>query len=745
MHKFRPHYFEFTKLTPPTHPATTKSFNAIINRLSTEGAHHEVIATYAQMLRAYTLPDAYSFPSLLKACTSLNLFSHGLSVHQLTIISGLTSDPYISSSLLNFYAKFGYTQIAHQIFDSMPVKNVVPWTAIISCYSREGNIDMAFSMLNAMRNQEIQATSVTVLGVLSGVSLFAHVRCLHACAICCGFMGNLAVVNSLLNVYGRSNRVEDSRVLFELMDHRDVISWNSFISGYAQVGNLREILELLMRMRMEGIEPDKQTFGSVVSAISTHSNIELGRLIHGQILTSGFKCDSNIETSLIVMYLKCKKLTDAFLVFEKSTYKSDVILCTAMISGLVQNNSADKALNVFHFMLNLGVLPSTATIAAALSACAQLGCFNKGRSIHSFILRQHVVVDIAVNNALMTMYSKCGCLKQSLSIFRRMSERDVVSWNSIVAGHAQNGYLSKALFYFSEMRKTLRKPDSITFITLLQSCASTGALHPGKWVHNFVTKSSMSPSIVVDTALVDMYSKCGELDTAKKCFQRMPHKDLVSWSTIISGHGSHGEGEIALNMFSKFLQSGIKPNDAIFLSVLSTCNHNGLILPGLDLFESMVRDFGIKPKLEHTACVVDLLSRAGMVEEAYKFLNKMFKKPTVDVLGILLDACRIRGNKELGEIIAKDILLLKPVSAENYVQVAHSYAAMSQWEAVGQAWIRMRSLGLKKSPGWSSIEQNGNITTFFSDDSSHPRYEELVFVLKCLGKEMRDYENWKAS
>lgn len=724
------------KQLPPFQPTTTKSFNAIINQLSSQGAHHEVLLTYSSILNTNTPPDAFTFPSLLKACTSLELFSHGLSFHQLVIVNGYSSDSYIASSLINFYAKFRCVSSAQKVFDIMPDRNVVPWTAIIGCYSRLGDANMVFSVYNEMRRQGIRPSSVTLLSMLSGAPELNHVQCLHGCTVLYGFESDIALANSILNVYGKCGSIEDAKDLFKFMDHRDMISWNSLISGYAQIGDISEVLQLLDRMRIEGMEPDQQTFGSLVSVTATQSNLEWGKLVHGKVLKAGFYLDAHVETSLIAMYLKCGNIDNAFRIFEQTTDK-DVVLWTAMISGLVQNDCADEALTVFFEMLKSRVKPSTATIASALAACAQQDSYDLGTSIHGYILRQGMTLDIPAQNSLVNMYSKCSHLDQSCAVFDRMAKRDLVSWNAIVAGHAQNGHIFKALSLFNEMRTTLQRPDSITVVSLLQGCASTGALNQGKWIHNFVIRSCLRPCILVDTALVDMYSKCGDLDAAQKCFDGMAQHDLVSWSIIISGYGCHGKGETALRMYSEFLRTGIEPNHVIFLSVLSTCSHNGLVQHGLSIFQSMTEDFGIAPNLEHRACIVDLLSRAGRVEEAYNFYRRMFQEPTIDVLGILLDACRVNGNDELGDVIARDILMLRPANAGNYVQLAHSYASMNRWDGVGEVWTQMRSLGLKKLPGWSFIELHGAITTFFSDHNSHPQSEDMVSVLKTLSWEMR--------
>ncbi|KAK4857564.1 hypothetical protein QYF36_002770 [Acer negundo] len=714
-----------------------KSFNSLTNRFSSQNSNSQVLLTYSSMFMTNaTSPDTHIFTTVLKSFTSLNHFSLGISLHQHIIVNGLCSDPYISSSLINFYAKLGHTKYARQVFDLMPERDVVPWTAIIGCYSRAGDVNMSFNMFNEMRFNGVEPSVVTLLGMMCGVLELKRVQCLHCCVILYGFAIDVALVNSMINVYGKCGSVKDARELFESMDKWDLISWNSLISGYAQVGNVREILQLLYRMRIEGVEPDQQTFGCLVSANAMESDLQLAKLVHGQIVISGFNLDVHVLTSVVLMYLKCGNADVAFQIFKRIQDK-DVVLWTVMISGLVQNDCADKALFVFCEMLKSRVEPSAATITSVLAACAQLGSFDLGTSIHGYIIRQGMTLDIPAQNSLVTMYAKCGRLEQSCAVFDRMGERDLVSWNAIITGYAQNGHLSKALFLFNERIMTLQRPNSVSVISLLQACASTGALHQGKWIHNFVIRNCLRPCILVDTALVDMYCKCGDLHAAQKCFDGMSQRDLVSWSTIISGYGSHGKGEIALRMYLEFLDTGFEPNHVIFLAVLSACSHNGLVHQGLSIFQSMTRDFGIEPKLEHRACVIDILCRARRVDEAYDFYKRNFSEPSVDVLGILLDACRASDNTELGDIIAKGVLVLRPENAGNYVQLTHCYASLDKWNSVGEAWKLMRSLGLRKVPGWSFIELHGVITTFFMDHSSHPQFEEIVFMLKTLTGEMR--------
>lgn len=613
----------------------------------------------------------------------------------------------------------------------MPLRNIVPWTAIIGCYSRAGDMGNAFFLYNAMQYEGVQPSSITILTMLSGVTVSAHLDILHSCIIKRCYTWDIALMNCMLSVYAKCRRVEDAEELFELLDEKDAVSWNSLINAHSMFGNLNGVSKLFNRMRYENAEPDEHTFGALVSAAVSDGSVEVGKIMHGQVMTSGFGMNKHVQTSLVVMYSRCGQLDAATQIF-KSAGDKDAVSWTAMISGLVQNDSADKALQVFRQMLILNVIPSTATMACSLASCGQLGSVKLGTSIHCYILRQRMVVDILIQNSLVSMYAKCGHLEQSFAVFCLMEERDKVSWNAVVAGYAQSGYLTTGLYLFNEMRLVHEQPDSVTILSLLQSCASLGAYHQGKWIHNFVLRSSLGLCIRTGTALVDMYAKCGDLDSARKCFECMPQHDTISWSTIISAYGTHGKGETALDMYFKFLKNKLAPNDVVFLSVLYACSHNGLVDHGMSLFESMKNEHNVKPKLEHCACIVDLLCRAGRIQDSYNFYRKMFPEPVSDVLGIILDSCRRNGETELGAIVAQEISELEPVDAGKYVQLAHSFASIAKWDGVGESWVQMRSLGLRKVPGWSSIEMQGTTTPFFNHHSSHPQYANIVSLLRKL-------------
>ncbi|KAL4185560.1 hypothetical protein AMTRI_Chr10g6590 [Amborella trichopoda] len=676
-------------------------------------------------------------PSLLKSCATHGFLLSGHIVHTHLVKTNLLSRPHIATALLSLYAKCSSTPCkAHQLFDEMRERCVVSWTALLSAHKPSESLPL-FKQMCLSDSSPNAITMVTLLSSLAHHH-FTLLECIHSFIIRSGFCSDLPVSNSLINIYSRCGDFVASRRVFDEMHERDLVSWNSIISGYSQNGDVVKVAEFLVSMRIRGMCPDLSTLGSLASAIGDMGRLDWGRSVHAQVLTCGFESDILVETALMDMYLRCGAIGFASSLFERMTER-DLVAWNSMISGLVHNSLPIEALRVFYQMLkSWASFPSSATFASVLAACAQMGAINQGKAIHGYITRRGLYVDVAAENSLVTMYAKCGLLQQSRQVFNRISERNLVSWNAIVVGYAQNGLLEEAFTLFSQMTLVPVRPDSITIAALLQACASLGALDHGKWVHNYVIRNPFCSCISVGTALIDMYSKCGSITTARKCFEAMPQHDVISWTVMISGYGSHGKGPIALELYSDMLRTGTKPNHVTFLSVLCACSHAGLVKEGFELIRSMVVDFGIEPEIEHYASIIDLLSRAGRVEEAYGFLKSMKSEPTIEVLGILLGACRNNGRTELAEVITDEILRLRPQAAEAYVQLAHGHAALSQWDGMAETLVKMRAMGLKKVPGWSFVQLNGTINTFFAYHTSHPQFHEIMVALKLLDFQMRE-------
>eukprot|EP01018_Ginkgo_biloba_P029369 Gb_08125 [translate_table: standard] len=276
-------------------------------------------------------------------------------------------------------------------------------------------------------------------------------------------------------------------------------------------------------------------------------------------------------------------------------------------------------------------------------------------------------------------------------------------------------------------------------VSVLQACAKLRSLQQGRWVHDYIVRSGIESNVFVGNSLVAMYAKCGSIELACQVFDNMLMNDGTShaqkkcgiWNAIIVGYGMHGYGKVALALFSQMTQTGLKPNDITFISVLSACSHASLMDEGWKYFKCMSEDYCVTPKVEHYSCMVDLLGRAGHLDEAEEFIQKMPVEPSAGVWA-LLGACRIHHNIELGERAAECLFVLDPEYDGLYVLLSNIYAASGRWDAVDKVRTMMKDRGLKKTPGCSLIEVNSKVHAFHVGDRLHPQCEKIYAILESL-------------
>ena len=320
--------------------------------------------------------------------------------------------------------------------------------------------------------------------------------------------------------------------------------------------------------------------------------------------------------------------------------------------------------------------------------------------------------DVFVETALVDMYAKCGCIGTARYIFDKMSERNVVSWSAIIAGYTQNGEVNEALRLLHQMQLTGVKPNSTTMVSVLSACVLLGALQQGMFFHAYILTSGFGFDSSVVSALINMYAKCGDIVSARQIFDRMSDKNIVSWNAMIAGYGMHGYGQDALILFSQMQQRCMEPNAITFISVLSACSHAGLVDEGWHYFHCMTQDYCITPRAEHYRCMVDLLGRAGHLDEALHFISKMHLQPDTGIWGTLLGACSIHCNVHIGEHVADYLLELDPENIGHYVLLSNLYAAAGRWGDVVKVRTMIKVRGLKKTPGHSWIEINNKVHAF---------------------------------
>ncbi|KAF5189004.1 Pentatricopeptide repeat-containing protein [Thalictrum thalictroides] len=443
------------------------------------------------------------------------------------------------------------------------------------------------------------------------------------------------------------------------------------------------------------------------------------------------------------MYTEFNSMDNARYVFDQILDKT-IFVWNAIIRGFALAGNGEEALSLYYRMNQIGIPSDRFTYTFALKALVvsspSVSLIRKGKEIHGHILRHGFESYVHIVTTLIDMYARFGCVSYAGYVFVKMPERNVVSWSAIIACYAKNERPFEALQLFWEMMSETFDviPNSVTMVSVLQACAALSALGQGKLLHCYVLRKGFDSTLSVMNSLVNMYLKCGSLENGRQIFDQMVKKDIVSWNSIIAGHAINGYGKEAVVLFRDMIRSGISPNIITFVSVLGACSHAGLVDEGKQIFDSMALLHKVVPSVEHYACMVDLLGRAGRLEEAAKVVEGMRIEPGPTVWGSLLGACRIHCNVELAERASIRLFQLEPVNAGNFVLLADIYAAAKMWEEVSKVKKLLEARNLQKVPGCSWIEVKRKIYSFVSIDELNPQMEQLHALLVHLSSEMKE-------
>lgn len=526
------------------------------------------------------------------------------------------------------------------------------------------------------------------------------------------------------------------------------------------------------RMVTERVELDCRSFVFVLKACEQFCTVLKGESVHCGIWKMGFDSDLLVQNGLVHFYAERGCLNCARKLFEGS-FVRDVVSWTSMIDGYAMHNCSDEALELFNLMLLSDVEPNEVTMIAVLSACSLKGDLSKGKGIHDYMQKKNLNWSPNLQNAMLDMYVKCGSLVAAREIFDKMKTRDVFSWTSMVNGYAKFGELELARKFFDDMpeRNVISWTAMIagysqnnqpkeavklfldmveaglaaienTLVCVLSAIGQLGSLDFGQWIHHYyVNQKRIQLSLILANAFIDMYAKCGSLNAAATIFNEMVERDLISWNSMIAGYASHGHATEAIMHFEEMIRVGFMPDEVTFVAVLSACSHGGLVSEGREYFQRMKISFGIDPKVEHYACVIDLFGRIGLLEDAYELISKMPMEASVGAWGALLNACRMHGNVELGKLSAFKLLEMDPEDSGIYSLLANIWTLEGKWVDVRMIRSLMRERGVKKTPGRSLVEIDGEFHDFLVADGSHPQSEDIYRVLNeifCVSK-LEDY------
>ncbi|GAV86376.1 PPR domain-containing protein/PPR_2 domain-containing protein/DYW_deaminase domain-containing protein, partial [Cephalotus follicularis] len=415
-----------------------------------------------------------------------------------------------------------------------------------------------------------------------------------------------------------------------------------------------------------------------------------------------------------------------------------------MIRGHVKGMNYEEALFLYYEMIKTGVQPDNYTYTCLLKACARLQALQEAMQIHGHIFKLELEDDEFVQNSLISMYGKCGEIELSCALFKQKDIKSVASWSAVIAAHASLGMWNECLMFFGNMSSEgCWRPEESIFVSVLTACTHLGALDLGRCIHGSLMRSITELNVIVLTSLIDMYVKCGCLEKGFCLFKKMANKNQLSYSVMISGLAMHGHGHEAIKIFSKMLDNGLEPDDVVYVGVLSACGHAGLVDEGLLYFERIKSEYEIEPTIQHYGCMVDLLGRAGMLNEALELIKSMHIKPTDVIWRSLLSACKVHQNLELGEIAAKNLLQSNSSNPSDYLLLSNMYAGAQRWEDVARTRSKIATNGFKQTPGFSLVEVGRRVYKFVSQDMSHPQWEGIYETIHQMEWQLK-FEGYSA-
>ncbi|GKV31832.1 hypothetical protein SLEP1_g40494 [Rubroshorea leprosula] len=472
------------------------------------------------------------------------------------------------------------------------------------------------------------------------------------------------------------------------------------------------------------------------TALNPHTHLQYPLdSVHAQVTVSGLLHNLAVANKLLYVYAQHRALDDAYALFGMMEER-DAVSWSIMVGGFAKVGDYVYCLRTFRKLIRCGVKLDNYTLPIVLRACRDRMDPVMGRLVHGVVLKSGLCLDQCVLAALISLYAKCRVKNDARILFDEMPNRDLVTWTVMINAYAESGNAKESLALFDLMRDEGLVPDNVAMVTIVHACAKLGAMHKARLVHDYISRMGFKLDVILGTAMIDMYAKCGSVDYAREIFDRMWERNVISWSAMIAAYGYHGQGKKALDLFPMMLGSRILPNRITFLSLLYACSHAGLVDMGLELFNMMWDEYSVKPDVKHYTCMVDLLGRAGRLDEAMNLIENMTVKKDEGLWGAMLGACRIHKNIDLAEKIANSLLELQSQNAGHYVLLSNIYAKAGRWEDVAKIRDLITERELKKVPGWTCIEVENKIYQFGVGDKSHHLSKEIYRLLRSLRRKM---------
>ncbi|XP_050227787.1 putative pentatricopeptide repeat-containing protein At3g15130 [Mercurialis annua] len=560
----------------------------------------------------------------------------------------------------------------------------------------------------------------------------------HGVVIRKGFNFDLMVSNDLIDMYGKCGRVDTACVVFDRMLERNVVSWTALMCGLIQNGNEEKSLYLFSQMRLSGVKPNEFTFSLNLKACTILCRPDIGMQIHDICLKTGDDAVIVVANSVVDMYSKCGRINEAARMFNFMPVRN-LISWNSMIAGYSTAGFGEKAIVLFREMLENGQCPDEFTLTSTLKACSLVGAVREGSRIHAFLITNGFpyLTKTSIAGALIDQYIKSGKLSEAQRVFDKVEEKNVISCSALILGYAQEGNLAEAVDLFRQLTANDIEADGFVLSSMIGVFADFALVEQGKQMHAYSIKVPSGLDISVCNSIVDMYLKCGLIDEADRFFAEMSTRNVISWTVMITGYGKHGLGKEAISFFNKMQYDSIEPDDVTYLAILLACSHSGLVDEGREYFSKLRNDHRIRARVEHYACMVDLLGRAGRVKEAKDIINNMPINPNVGIWQTLLSACRVHGDLELGREVGEKLLRLDSDNPVNYVMLSNIYADAGYWNECERLRELVKTKRLRKEAGRSWVEIDKEVHFFYGGDDIHPLIEKIREILTEMETRMK--------
>ncbi|KGN50343.1 pentatricopeptide repeat-containing protein At1g26900, mitochondrial [Cucumis sativus] len=493
--------------------------------------------------------------------------------------------------------------------------------------------------------------------------------------------------------------------IFREIRNPNLFMFNTMLRGYSNSNDSKQAFVIFNDLRNQDFLPDRFSFITTLKACARELAIHVGKGIHGIVHKSGHGLFNDVNNILLHFYGACEQIKDAHKLFDEISQRNDLVSWNTLMDGYLRASQPIVVLDTFRQMCRRGLIANTGTLLSVASAVGDVGNTMDGRSLYGHCIKLGLGSNLRVVTCLIDMYGKFGDLDEAGTIFNEVAEKDVIVWNCLIDNYAKNGLIKKAVASLHLMKLEGMKPNSSTLAGLISACATSGAVSTGKYLANYADNEGLDLDVVLGTTLIGMYAKFGFLDKAIDIFDKMKNKDVKTWTAMITGYGDHGQTRKVMETLYRMEEEGFRPNEITFLAVLNAYSHGGIVAEGMKCFKRMVYEYGITPKIEHYGCIIDLLGRAGLLEEAHKLI-KSLPSTKGDITGwrTLLAACRVYGDVELGETVKRKLVDLNDEHPADSMLLSSTYAIAGRLSDYTQYQLRKEGNKVKEANGSSQVQ-----------------------------------------